>query len=66
MAEMKKKKRFRIWMIPIILVALICLIPYPSRYKDGGTVEYSAVLDTVTEWNTVRTPIPTGPKRIRI
>ena len=51
MAEMKKKKHFRAWIIPTILVALICLIPYPSRYKDGGTVEYSAVLYTVTEWN---------------
>ena len=51
MVEMKKKKRFRIWMIPIILLALICLIPIPVHVKDGGTVKYTAVLYSVTDWH---------------
>ncbi|MBO7650567.1 MAG: hypothetical protein J6S79_07485, partial [Lachnospiraceae bacterium] len=51
MAEMKKKKRFRIWMIPIILLALICLIPIPVHVKDGGTVKYNAVMYSVTDWH---------------
>ncbi|MCM1537938.1 MAG: hypothetical protein NC254_06035 [bacterium] len=30
-----------------MILALILLIPVPLRYKDGGTVEYRAVLYSV-------------------
>ena len=32
-----------------ILIALILLIPIPMRMKDGGSVEYRAVLFCVTD-----------------
>ena len=32
-----------------ILIALILLIPIPMRMKDGGSVEYRAVLYCVTD-----------------
>lgn len=37
----------RIKVIIIILICVILLVPIPVGYKDGGTVEYNAVLYTV-------------------
>ena len=36
-----------------VISAAILLIPMPFRYKDGGTVEYSAVLWGVTKHHTI-------------
>lgn len=33
--------------IVIILICAILLVPIPAGYKDGGTVEYNAVMYTV-------------------
>ena len=40
---MKKKA----WIIIVILIAAILLMPVPLRLKDGGSVEYKAVLYSV-------------------
>ena len=42
---MKKK----ILIISIIIVLLILLIPVPIRLKDGGTVEYKAILYEISD-----------------
>lgn len=42
---MKKKI---ITIICVVLVALVLFEPIPLRYKDGGTVKYSALLYSVT------------------
>lgn len=42
---MEKKK---IAIIISIIVALIMLVPIPNRLKDGGSVEYKAILYKVT------------------
>ena len=36
--------------IKVVIIIVICavfLVPIPARYKDGGTVEYNAILYTV-------------------
>lgn len=43
---MKKKT---IAIIAIILIVLVFLIPIPFRLKDGGSVEYKALLYTITD-----------------
>lgn len=42
---MKKK----IIIIVIIITALIMLIPIPNRLKDGGSVEYRALIYKITK-----------------
>ena len=37
----------------LILLAIILLTPLPIRYKDGGTVEYRAILYGVTDVHTM-------------
>ena len=44
---MKKK----ILLAGIIIVLLILLVPIPFKMKDGGTVEYRALLYTVTNYH---------------
>ena len=44
---MKKK----IILIIIVLVAIILLFPIPMRLKDGGSIEYSALLYKVTKYH---------------
>ena len=51
---MKKK----IVLIVIILIAIILLFPIPMRLKDGGSVEYSALLYKVTKYHRL-TPMET-------
>ena len=46
---MNKKKLLIILAIVIILVIL--LVPFPNRYKDGGTVEYKALLYSYTKYH---------------
>lgn len=42
---MKKKT---IFIADVIVLALLVLIPFPMRLKDGGTVEYTALLYKVS------------------
>lgn len=37
----------RVKVIIIIVICAILLVPIPVGYKDGGTVEYNAILYTV-------------------
>ncbi len=39
--------------IAAVLTAVILLVPVSMRYKDGGTVEYSAVLWGVTKYHSI-------------
>lgn len=45
---MKKKS---IIIISIVVVLAILLFPIPSKLKDGGTVEYRALLYTITDYH---------------
>lgn len=36
-----------------VAVVLLMLIPFPLRYKDGGTVKYKAVLYSVTKYHAI-------------
>ncbi|MBR4780272.1 MAG: hypothetical protein IK014_02820, partial [Lachnospiraceae bacterium] len=47
---MKKKKLIIIIAIAVVVLALL-LIPHKYLYKDGGTVEYSAVLYSITDYH---------------
>ena len=42
-----------------IVLALMLLIPVPMRLKDGGSVEYKAMLYTVTDVHRIR-PTPSS------
>lgn len=48
-----KKKAIRI--VIIIIVTLILVVPVPFGYKDGGTVEYKAILYSVTNYHSIKT-----------
>ena len=48
--NMKKKW----WILIIILVAIILVFPTKKICNDGGTVEYSALLYKVINWNRIR------------
>ncbi len=39
----------KVWKIIIILITAILLVPIPFRLKDGGSVEYKAILYTVKD-----------------
>ncbi len=49
---MKKRKKSILWLIAA-LSFLLCLVPVRQIYKDGGTVEYRALLYQVTKWHTM-------------
>lgn len=44
---MKKK----VIILIIVIVALILLLPIPMHLKDGGSVEYKALLYTITKYH---------------
>ena len=46
-----KKKRIKIL---LIIIALFLLFPIPLRYKDGGTVEFKAVMYSVTNYHALK------------
>lgn len=41
-------KKIRLFLIAILLILLVLLIPIPRHLKDGGTIEYKAVLYKVS------------------
>lgn len=55
---MKKK----ILIIVIIVLALILLVPIPLRLKDGGSIEYKALLYTITKYHKLDSNSETGYK----
>ncbi len=36
-----------------IVIIVLSLIPFPIYYKDGGSVEYRAILYKVTKYHTI-------------
>lgn len=54
---MKKKK---IIVFIIALLFILALIPIPMKLKDGGSVEYKAVLYSVTKIRRINTQSLTG------
>ena len=46
------KKKIIISIVAIIIAAVL-LVPMPIQYRDGGTVEYSAVLWGVTKHHSI-------------
>lgn len=56
--NVKNKKKMIIIIIVLIVVAL--LIPIPNKLRDGGTVEYKALLYKVTKFHKLNENAPTG------
>lgn len=46
-----KKRRIIIGVVMLLL--LIILFPITGRYKDGGSVDYEAIVYKVTIWHTM-------------
>ena len=53
--QMKKQK-----MVITVIIFLILLIPVPTKYKDGGSVRYKAVLYDITKYNRLDLEAETG------
>lgn len=53
---MKNKK---IWII-IVIVALVLLFPIPMRLKDGGSIEFKAILYSVTKYHQLNLEVDGG------
>ena len=43
----------KIILIVTIIVLLICLVPFPAKYKDGGSVHYDAILYDVYDVHSI-------------
>lgn len=43
------KKNRLIWIVCILFT--LCLIPVPMHYKDGGSINYRAVLYEITKYH---------------
>ena len=54
---MKNKK---VWKIVIIIIALILLFPIPLRLKDGGSIEFKAILYSVTKYHQLNLEVDGG------
>lgn len=54
---MKKKK---IIIVVIVIAVILMLVPIPSRLKDGGSIEYKAVLYKITKVHRINLDSPTG------
>ena len=46
-------KNKSIIIIVIIIVLIILLFPIPNKLKDGGTIEYKALLYTITDYHKI-------------
>lgn len=58
MEKKKSKTKKRVLILMVIVFFLMC-IPTVNKYRDGGTVEYRAVLYTYTKWHKLN---PDGPE----
>lgn len=55
---MKNRKKLILWgSLALVALFLVLLIPIPLRYKDGGTVEYRAVLYSYTRYHAMENEI---------
>lgn len=50
---MKTKTSKRLIIIATIVLFIVLLFPIPKYYKDGGTVEYSAILYSVEKAHSI-------------
>lgn len=55
-----KKHYKKIIVIVMIILAMVLLIPIPQRLKDGGTVEYNAVLYSISDVHRLRSASESG------
>lgn len=62
---MKKSTKKKVLITGGILLAVVLLFPVPLYYKDGGTVEYRAILYSVTEWHAHWGEGPHGEEKVR-
>ena len=46
-------KKIRLFLIAILLILLVLLIPIPRHLKDGGTIEYKAMLYKVSNVHSI-------------
>ncbi len=44
----------KVIVIASVLIALVLLIPFPAKMKDGGTVHYNAVLYDVYDMHRIK------------
>ncbi|MBD5140905.1 MAG: hypothetical protein HDT25_05770 [Ruminococcus sp.] len=51
-----KSKKSKVISAIIVIIMAILLVPFPHFYKDGGTVEYRAVLYCVTKSHAMNGP----------
>lgn len=51
--EKNTKKKRLIRNIIIIIALIVLLFPIKLRYKDGGTVEYKAIVYSVTDYHAI-------------
>lgn len=49
----KKKGKKKTGIIIIVVILIILLFPIPLHYKDGGTVEYKAIVYSVTDYHAI-------------
>ena len=50
---MKKKLKKHIIIVTVLVILAVSLIPIPRYLKDGGTVEYNALLYSVHQVNSL-------------
>ena len=55
---MKNKKM--VILIAIVILLVLCLIPKKNQLKDGGSIEYNAILYTVTDVHSLNEASETG------
>ncbi|MCR5120865.1 MAG: hypothetical protein K6B74_00420 [Ruminococcus sp.] len=46
-------KKKRVLTVLAVILAAVLLVPFPIHYKDGGTVDYRAVLYTVRKEHSI-------------
>ncbi len=51
--EVHMRKKKKMITVLIVLLLIFSLIPIPRHYKDGGTIEYKAVLFQVFQWHSI-------------
>lgn len=49
----QKTKRSKAVRIAAAIIIVLLLVPFPVRYKDGGTVKYRAALYCVTKQHSI-------------
>ncbi|MBR3105165.1 MAG: hypothetical protein IKQ27_10000 [Lachnospiraceae bacterium] len=50
---MKKKLKKHVIIVTVLVILAVSLIPIPRYLKDGGTVEYNALLYSVHQVNSL-------------